>query len=77
MGWPCPLGPEPIWAEGRGRAAPPLRFEVGGRTGGVDTSQLLIEMLQWAFTPVVRSRQERGMGFKVAAVLAAWVRRGC
>ena len=39
---------------GLGRTTQPIDFEVGGRTGGVDTPRVLIEMLQWAFAPLWR-----------------------
>ena len=49
-----------------GTVTPPFPFLLGGRTGGTETPQLLVEILQAAFAPVVAKWRAASTGFRLA-----------
>ena len=50
-------------------------FQKAGRTGGAETPQILVDMIQAACAPLIAHWQREGLGFKVATDLpgaATW-----
>ena len=43
----------------------PFRFQRGGRTGGVETPDVLNDIIQWAMQDVVEDWNTRGVGFVI------------